>query len=89
MKLIDNINHLLGDDIKEQLVPLADNRIKIAASYFSIYAFAELKHELEQIESLQFIFTSPTFLADNVVDKLKKEIINFRVRNPEKKIGNR
>ena len=82
MKLLDNINHLLGDDIKEQLVPLADNRIKIAASYFSIYAFAALKHELEQIESLQFIFTSPTFVADNVVDKLKKEKREYVIHEP-------
>ena len=82
MKLIDNINNLFGNDIKSQLNNGSENRIKIAASYFSIYAFAALKNELEKVESLQFIFTSPTFVAGNsiaknpiesMVDKIKKE----------------
>lgn len=42
MKLIDNINNLFGNDIKSQLNNGSENRIKIAASYFSIYAFAAL-----------------------------------------------
>ena len=82
MKLIDNINHLLGDDLQEQLVSSSNNRIKIAASYFSIYAFHILKEELEGIDSLQFIFTSPTFVAENVVDKLKKEKREYVIQEP-------
>ncbi len=70
MKLIDNINNTLGSDIGENLS--SKSRLKIAASYFSIYAYAALKKELEKIEELQFVFTSPTFVADNVTDKLKK-----------------
>jgi hypothetical protein len=45
MELIDNINSLLGDDLKRTLKPSA--RLKIAASTFSIYAFEALKRELE------------------------------------------
>ena len=71
MKLIDNINSTLGSDIGENLS--SKSRLKIAASYFSIYAYAALKKELEKIEELQFVFTSPTFVADNVTDKLNKE----------------
>ena len=41
MKLIDNINELLGDDLRRSITPGA--KLKIAASCFSIYAFAELK----------------------------------------------
>lgn len=59
MEIIDNISRLLGDDLKQTIVPGA--KLKIAASCFSIYAFEALKAELEKIESLQFIFTSPTF----------------------------
>ncbi len=33
----------------------------------------DFKKELEKIEELQFVFTSPTFVADKVTDKLKKE----------------
>ena len=75
MKLIDNINSTLGSDIGSNLN--SKSRLKIAASYFSIYAYAALKKELEKIEELQFVFTSPTFVADNVTDKLKKEKREF------------
>ena len=47
MKLIDNINNILGSDIGENLS--SKSRLKIAASYFSIYAYAALKKELEKI----------------------------------------
>ena len=54
MKLIDNINDLLGDDIKQSVQPGA--RLKIAASTFSIYAFEALKNELESVESFDTLF---------------------------------
>ena len=54
MEIIDNINRLLGDNLKQSIVPGA--KLKIAASCFSIYAFEALKAELEQIEWLEFHF---------------------------------
>ena len=75
MMLIDNINQLLGDDLKQTLVP--SSRLKIAASCFSMYAYEALKKELSNIDSLEFIFTSPTFVADEVTDKLRKERREF------------
>ena len=75
MKLIDNINNILGSDIGGNLSN--KSKLKIAASYFSIYAFAALKKELEKIEELQFVFTSPTFVPNNVTDKLTKENREF------------
>lgn len=77
MELIDNINQLLGDDLKRALVPGA--RLKVAASCFSMYAFEALKAELEQIEELQFIFTAPTFMAEEVTDKIRKERKEFHI----------
>ncbi|WP_233253976.1 SNF2-related protein [Limnohabitans sp. MMS-10A-192] len=77
MELIDNINRLLGDDLKKTLKPQA--RLKIAASCFSIYAFEALKSELEKIEELSFIFTSPTFVANEVTDKVQKERREFHI----------
>ena len=77
MKLIDNINDLLGDDIKESVQPGA--RLKIAASCFSIYAFEALKRELESVESFEFIFTSPSFMPDEVTDAAKKERREFHI----------
>lgn len=77
MELIDNINRLLGDDLKKTLKPQA--RLKIAASCFSMYAFEALKSELEKIDELSFIFTSPTFVANEVTDKVQKERREFHI----------
>lgn len=75
MKIIDNISSLLGDDIKASLQ--SGSKLKIAASCFSIYAYEALKEELKQIDSLEFIFTSPTFVPNEVTDKLRKERREF------------
>jgi hypothetical protein len=77
MELIDNINRLLGDDLKQTIKPGA--RLKIAASCFSMYAFDALKAELGKIEELSFIFTSPTFVANEVTDKIRKERREFHI----------
>ncbi|SCZ87023.1 helicase-related protein [Nitrosomonas mobilis] len=75
MKIIDNINSLLGDDLKASIYPKA--KLKIAASCFSIYAYEALKLELSKIDSLEFIFTAPTFIPNEVTDKLRKERREF------------
>ncbi len=75
MKIIDNINSLLGNDLKSSLQPKA--KLKIAASCFSIYAFEALKSELSKIDSLEFIFTAPTFVPNEVTDKIRKESREF------------
>jgi SNF2 family DNA or RNA helicase len=77
MELIDNINRLLGDDLKAALKPGA--RVRIAAACFSMYAFESLKAELGRIDELRFIFTQPAFVADAVTDKIKKEKKEFHI----------
>ncbi|MCY4329555.1 MAG: helicase-related protein, partial [Endozoicomonadaceae bacterium] len=77
METIDNTNILLGDQLKEVL--FAHSKLKIAAPCFSMYAFAELKKVLSTIESLEFIFTSPTFVAEKATDKIKKEHREFYI----------
>jgi SNF2 family DNA or RNA helicase len=77
MQLIDNINTLLGDDLKQSLTPGA--KLKVAASCFSMYAYEALKAELETIAELQFIFTAPTFVANEVTDKIRKERREFHI----------
>ena len=77
MKLIDNINQLLGDDLKKAIQPGA--RLKIAASCFSIYAYEALKSELETVDSMDFIFTAPSFMPKEVADAVKKERREFHI----------
>ena len=59
----DNISHRVVDDLKERLT--AASRVSVAAASFSIYAYEVLKKELESIEELRFIFTSPAFNKSN------------------------
>jgi len=82
MEIIDNINRLLGDNLKQSIT--AGTRLKIAASCFSIYAFEALKAELEQIDSLEFIFTSPTFVPNEVTDSFRRERREFHIPKLER-----
>ncbi|MCY4644546.1 MAG: helicase-related protein [Bacteriovoracales bacterium] len=75
--LLDNINNLWGDDLKAEITTGA--KLKLAASCFSVYAFESLKEELEKIDSLEFIFTAPTFVPDDVTDKVSKKHREFHI----------
>ena len=69
-KQINNTSERLVDDLKSRLS--TQSRISIAAASFSIYAFEAMKAELEKVEEVRFIFTSPTFVAD-MTKKEKRE----------------
>ena len=59
MKLIDNLSEKLVDDLRVTMQ--RDSRVSIAAACFSVYAYEELKAQLENIDELRFLFTSPLF----------------------------
>ncbi len=63
MKILDNINHTVREDLQDTMQK--GSRVSIAAACFSIYAYQELKKQLEEIAELRFIFTSPTFVQEN------------------------
>lgn len=73
--LINNTSKLLGDDLKKEI--RSGSKLRIAASCFSIYAFNALKSELEQIDELKFLFTTPTLIDEQVTDKVKKQQREF------------
>lgn len=62
MQIIDNINTTVKGDL--QSVIHKGSKLSIAAACFSIYAYQELKKQLEGIDELRFIFTSPTFVTE-------------------------
>ncbi|MDD6846704.1 MAG: hypothetical protein PUE07_04200 [bacterium] len=74
-ELIDNKTKLLGDDLKETIQP--GDKVSIIASVFTVYAFEELKEQLESLSELDFIFSSPAFAKKiiNGVDKKPKEFM--------------
>ena len=66
----DNITNRVIDDLKATLK--RGSKVSMAAASFSIYAFEALQKELEKIEVLRFIFTSPTFNKERA-KKQKRE----------------
>lgn len=73
MELINNTTKTLRDDLAIEIKK--GSKLSIAAACFSIYAFQELKKELQGIDELRFIFTSPTFITE----KAKKERREFYI----------
>jgi len=73
LEIFNNITKIVKDDLVQVITP--GSHISIAAACFSIYAYKELKSELEKIDSMQFIFTSPTF----VTEKFPKEKREFYI----------
>ena len=60
VKIFDNINDIVRDDMISTINK--GSKISIAAACFSIYAYEELKKQLESIDECRFIFTAPTLL---------------------------
>ena len=56
----------------KQVLSSGNSQISIAAASFSIYAYEALKEELEKVDCVNFIFTSPTFYTDKS-EKQKRE----------------
>lgn len=82
MEMIDNITKTIKDDLKATIQP--KSKVSIAAACFSIYAYQELKKELEKIDEVKFIFTSPTFIKEKI-PKEKREFYIPRL-NREKSL---
>ena len=70
MKILDNVNNTVRDDMRVEMK--RGSKVSIAASCFSMYAYQELRKQLESVEEFRFIFTSPTFVKEKA-EKQKRE----------------
>lgn len=70
MKFFDNVTNIVRDDMTKTIA--RGSRVSIAAACFSMYAYNELKKQLEGVDALRFIFTSPTFVTEKE-SKQKRE----------------
>lgn len=79
--VIDNVSLTLKQDLQSTI--RKGSKISIASAVFSIYAFQELKEQLKNIDSLRFIFTSPTFVSERAPKERKEFYIpsTFRERS--------
>lgn len=70
MKILDNITNTVRDDLRVEIK--RGSKISVAVACFSMYAYQELKKQLESVEEFRFIFTSPTFVKEKA-EKQKRE----------------
>lgn len=70
VEVINNITSTLKEDLQKSIK--RGDKISIASACFSIYAFQELKEQLKSIDSLRFIFTSPTFVKEHAPRERKQ-----------------
>ena len=62
MKVFNNVTDIVKDDL--QVTITKGSRVSIAAACFSMYAYQELKKQLDTVDQFRFIFTSPTFVEE-------------------------
>ena len=70
VKVFDNVTEIVRDDMASTISK--GSKVSIAAACFSMYAYKELKKQLESVDECRFIFTYPTFVTEKA-EKQKRE----------------
>lgn len=85
MKTLNNVGaQRLGDALAHSIDE--DAKLSIISSYFTLFAYGELKEELSKIDEVRFLFSEPTFIKTMLDSKEPREFALAR-RNREKGIG--
>ena len=77
----DNRASILKDDLAQTVQ--SGDRLSVAASVFSMYAFDELRDQLESLDEFRFIYTQPTFAKE----RAKKEQREFYIPRQSREQG--
>lgn len=80
LKNFNNKTEKVGDELKKDLK--TGSKVNVAAAIFSIYGYESLKAELNDVDSLRFIFTDPTFVE---MDKMNREQRLFEIHANSRK----
>ena len=84
MKILNNVTETVRDDLLQTIQK--GSKLSIAAACFSIYAYQELKRQLDLVEEVRFIFTSPTFIEEKT-PKAKREFFIPRLNRERSLYG--
>ncbi|MDA1044433.1 MAG: hypothetical protein O3C57_04335 [Verrucomicrobia bacterium] len=76
---------VIGDFLRERIKP--DANLSFVSAYFTIYAYAALKDQLESIEHLRFLFGEPRFIQSLDPEKTGKKA--FRIEDDGLSLSNR
>jgi len=69
----------VGDFLKQAITSNAD--VSIVSAYFTIYAYHQLKDNLDEINNLRFLFGDPAFIK--AVDPDKTNTMSFRIEDDQ------
>ena len=75
----------IGDFLEEKILQGSD--LSFVSAYFTIYAYATLKEQLDGIEHLRFLFGEPRFIQSLDPDKTEKKA--FRIEDDTLSLSNR
>lgn len=84
MKIFDNVSEIVRDDMLQTIKK--GSKVSVAAACFSMYAYNELKKQLDSVDEFRFIFTSPTFIAEKA-EKQKREFYIPRLTREQSLYG--
>lgn len=84
MEIFNNTTKVVKEDLENKIQ--SGSRISIAAACFSIYAYQELKTQLEACDEFRFLFTSPTFAAEKT-SKERREFYIPRLKREKSLYG--
>ena len=70
VKVFDNVTEIVRGDMVSTI--RKGSKVSVAAACFSMYAYKELKKQLESVDEFRFVFTSPTFVTEKAT-KQKRE----------------
>lgn len=84
MKVFNNVTDIVRDDMAVTMKK--GSKVAIAAACFSMYAYNELKKQLENVDEMRFIFTSPTFVTEKT-NKQKREFYIPRIGREQSLYG--
>lgn len=84
--IVDNKQSgLVGDVLKENIQE--GGKLSIAAAHFTLYAFKELKKELQKLDEIRFIFTEPSFVKDSMMPKERIEANEAKLFGVEEEVN--
>ena len=85
MEFLDNVGrNRLGDALARSIDD--DAKLSIISSYFTVFAYGELREELSKVDSVRFLFSEPTFIKRMASSKDPKEF-ELAQRGRERGIG--
>ena len=85
MEFLDNVGrNRLGGALARSIDD--DAKLSIISSYFTVFAYGELRDELSKVDSVRFLFSEPTFIKRMASSKDPKEF-ELAKRGRERGIG--